>query len=50
MPGEEYLPPRLAGTQLYEPKERGAEQRIAQKLAWLRGLDAASDWHRRDEE
>jgi putative ATPase len=48
-PGEEYFPPALAGTRLYAPTDRGAEQRIAQKLAWLRQLDDASDWHRRDE-
>jgi len=40
--GESYLPEGLAQTRFYEPVERGLEQRIAQRLAELRQLDAAA--------
>ena len=30
----------------YEPTDRGLEQRIAEKMAHWRALDAASDWQR----
>ena len=35
--GQTYLPPDLAGQRWYRPVERGLEQRIAQRLAALRG-------------
>ncbi|MCH2098671.1 MAG: recombination factor protein RarA, partial [Pseudomonadales bacterium] len=50
VPGERYLPPALEGERFYTPTDRGAEQRIGQKLDWLRQLDAASDWRRDEEE
>jgi putative ATPase len=48
VPGEDYFPERLAGTRFYEPVDRGLEQRLRQKLDYLAGLDAASDWHRHE--
>lgn len=50
VPGEDYFPSALAGTQLYSPVERGFEQRLKQKLDYLRQLDAASDWQRGSED
>ena len=38
--GETYLPPGLAKERFYEPVPRGLEQRIADRLAELRRLDA----------
>ena len=38
--GETYLPPGLAQERFYEPVPRGLEQRIADRLAELRRLDA----------
>ena len=38
--GETYLPPGLATQRFYEPVPRGLEQRIADRLAELRRLDA----------
>ncbi|MDZ7825769.1 MAG: replication-associated recombination protein A [Gammaproteobacteria bacterium] len=46
VPGEDYFPEALAGTRFYEPVERGLEQRLKQKLDWLRQQDRAADWHR----
>ncbi len=40
--GEHYLPDALAGTRYYYPTDRGLEQRIREKLDWLRRLDAAA--------
>lgn len=37
--GETYLPEGLEGQQWYEPVPRGMEIKIAEKLAFLRGLD-----------
>ncbi len=37
--GESYLPPGLEA-RFYEPTDRGLEAKIAEKLAWLRDLDA----------
>ncbi|MFP5304587.1 MAG: recombination factor protein RarA, partial [Gammaproteobacteria bacterium] len=34
--GQQFLPERLAGTELYHPTARGVEQRIAERLAMLR--------------
>ncbi len=42
--GENYLPDELAGRRYYHPVGRGLEQKIAEKLAHLRELDAK---HRR---
>ena len=49
VPGEAYLPSELADARFYAPVDRGLEQRLQQKLAYLRQLDAASDWQRRDQ-
>jgi putative ATPase len=49
VPGEDYFPRSLAGTRFYEPVDRGFEQRLKQKLAYLASLDAASDWKRSEE-
>jgi putative ATPase len=38
--GEQYLPPELADRRFYQPVERGLEKKIAEKLAFLRELDA----------
>ena len=37
--GETYLPDGMAEPHWYEPVPRGIEAKIAEKLAWLRGLD-----------
>jgi putative ATPase len=34
------LPPELADKRFYQPVERGLEKKIAEKLAFLRELDA----------
>lgn len=44
--GENYLPESLKDRQYYQPVERGLEKKIAEKLAWLRGLDADSPQQR----
>ncbi|SFC05174.1 putative ATPase [Marinospirillum celere] len=41
--GENYLPEQLAGTCYYQPVERGLEIKIAEKLRYLRQLDAAAN-------
>ena len=38
--GESYLPEGMAEPHWYEPVPRGIEAKIAEKLAWLRSLDA----------
>ncbi|WP_372634381.1 replication-associated recombination protein A [Alcanivorax jadensis] len=48
--GENYFPPSLSGTRLYEPVNRGLEIKVAEKLARLRGLNAQSDWQRYGDE
>ncbi|MES2423644.1 MAG: recombination factor protein RarA, partial [Pseudomonadota bacterium] len=40
--GEQYLPDGLQAD-FYQPTDRGLEARIAEKLAFLRGLDAAAN-------
>jgi len=40
--GENYLPEALSEQRYYYPTERGLEDKIRQKLEYLRGLDAAS--------
>lgn len=40
--GENYMPEELAGQRFYQPVDRGLERKIADKLAYLRGLDEAS--------
>lgn len=40
--GESYLPEGMAEPGWYQPTPRGMEARIAEKLAWLRDLDAAA--------
>ena len=37
--GETYLPENMAEPRWYQPVPRGIEAKIAEKLAWLRGLD-----------
>ena len=44
--GEVYLPENLAGTQLYHPVPRGLEQKIAEKLDYLRQLNRQSSRQR----
>jgi putative ATPase len=44
--GECYLPEPLADEQFYQPVNRGLEQKIADKMTYLRHLDAASDTRR----
>lgn len=45
--GEDYFPDDLEPRRYYEPVDRGLEQKIGQKLEYLRGLDAASKTKRR---
>lgn len=40
--GERYLPAELAGRQFYQPVERGMEKQLAEKLRYLKQLDADS--------
>lgn len=40
--GENYLPEELKDKVYYHPVDRGLEKKIAEKLVYLRGLDAAS--------
>ncbi|KAB2837935.1 MAG: recombination factor protein RarA, partial [Burkholderiales bacterium] len=40
--GERYLPEGMREPSWYRPTDRGLEARIAEKLAYLRGLDAAA--------
>lgn len=44
--GECYLPPELAAETLYQPQQRGLEIKLAEKLAYLHQLDAASPQQR----
>lgn len=46
--GENYFPEPLRERRYYQPVDRGLEKKIAEKLAYLRGLDAASDNKRYD--
>lgn len=48
--GENYFPPSLSGTRLYEPVNRGLEIKVAEKLARLRELNEQSDWQRYGDE
>lgn len=40
--GESYLPPEMQHLRFYEPSERGMENKIKQKLEYLRQLDASA--------
>ncbi|MEN9465293.1 MAG: hypothetical protein RL217_1474 [Pseudomonadota bacterium] len=44
--GENYFPPELKNTVLYQPVARGLELKIADKLAHLRAMDQAAEKHR----
>lgn len=44
--GENYLPEEIAERRYYQPEPRGLEIKIADKLEYLRALDAASDKQR----
>lgn len=44
--GENYFPPELKDTRLYQPVPRGLESKIAEKLTWLRQLDQQSPQQR----
>lgn len=44
--GENYLPEEISTQQYYHPVERGLEQKIKEKLAHLRSLDASSKFQR----
>lgn len=48
--GEDYFPEELQPRRYYQPVNRGLEQKIAQKLEYLRQLDAASANKRRKNE
>lgn len=41
-PGENYFPEALQDRQYYQPVDRGLESKIAEKMKYLRGLDAMS--------
>ncbi len=47
--GECYLPPELADKRLYHPSDRGMEKQLAEKLRYLRQLDAQSSQQRHKE-
>ena len=40
--GESYFPEEIADKEYYQPVERGLEQKIREKLAYLRSLDKVS--------
>ncbi|GGW67226.1 replication-associated recombination protein A [Alishewanella tabrizica] len=44
--GERYLPPELWHEQFYQPTDRGMEKQLAEKLRYLRELDAHSQKQR----
>lgn len=44
--GENYLPEELKDRRFYQPVERGLEEKIKDKLEYLRSLDATSDFKR----
>ena len=50
VPGERYLPGALADRRYYAPSDRGLEQRLGKKLAYLDAQNAASLWQRGAEE
>jgi putative ATPase len=50
VPGERYLPGALADRRYYLPSDRGLEQRLGKKLAYLDAQNAASLWQRGAEE
>ncbi|KKO46625.1 recombination factor protein RarA [Arsukibacterium ikkense] len=47
--GESYLPAELADKRLYQPSDRGMEKQLAEKLRYLRQLDAQSPQQRHKE-
>ncbi len=50
VPGERYLPGTLADRRYYVPSDRGLEQRLGKKLAYLDAQNGASPWQRGPEE
>jgi putative ATPase len=40
--GENYFPPELQGKQYYFPVDRGLEQKISEKLRYLRAKDQSA--------
>lgn len=40
--GMTYLPPEMLGLQFYQPTDRGLERQLAEKLRYLRSLDAGA--------
>lgn len=44
--GENYFPQSLADTRLYQPVDRGLEQKIRQKMDWLQSLNRQSPQQR----
>lgn len=44
--GENYFPPELANSQLYQPTDRGLEQKLQAKLAYLQARDRESNEQR----
>ena len=50
VPGERYLPGALADRRYYLPSDRGLEQRLGKKRAYLDAQNGASPWQRGPEE
>ncbi len=48
--GECFMPEELHGRRYYQPSDRGLEQRLLDKLEYLRRRDEKSSWHRYDKE
>lgn len=48
VPGECYLPEKLAGQRFYMPVARGFERELQKRQAWYDAQDQGSDWHRLD--
>ncbi|MEJ2744037.1 MAG: replication-associated recombination protein A [Gammaproteobacteria bacterium] len=46
VPGECYLPKRLAGLRLYHPVARGFERELLKRQAWYERCDRGSTWRR----
>ncbi|GAA5317136.1 MAG: replication-associated recombination protein A [Candidatus Pelagadaptatus aseana] len=44
--GENYFPQEVCNASYYHPVPRGLEQKIAEKLQYLKQLNAGSDWQR----
>ncbi len=47
--GECYFPEEMTPSEYYQPVQRGLEQKISDKLNYLKQKDEQSEWRRRDE-